>query len=105
MFRRAPSRTRSGTQRRPLCWLALLAALSACTAPPLRAPDGSLLAPQPVTPVRLREPLVDIRHYDIAVDIDEAAGMVDGSVTVTFAALPERPATRLQLDAVELTIR
>ncbi|HEX5012026.1 MAG TPA: M1 family metallopeptidase, partial [Planctomycetota bacterium] len=93
-----------GAHSHPLRALLLLVALSACSSPPLRTPEGALLAPQPVTPVRLREPLVDIRHYDIAVDVNEAAGMVDGSVTVTFAALPDRPAARLQLDAVELEI-
>src|SRR5262245_32793314 len=69
MFFCAPSR---GTHSLPLRALVLLAALSACTSPPPRTPEGALLAPQPVTPVRLREPLVDIRHYDIAVDIDAA---------------------------------
>jgi aminopeptidase N len=86
-------------------WRALLLLVAACIAPPPAAPDGAPLAPRVVPPLRLRPPLVDVIDYDIAVDIDPAAGMVDGSLTVTFAALPDRPAARLQLDAVELQIR
>ena len=85
--------------------LLAMATLAACAAPAPSAPERSALAPAPVPPVRLREPLVDIRHYDIRVDIDHRAGMVDGTVSVVFAALPDRPATHLQLDAVELILR
>ena len=83
----------------------LLLVLAACSAPAPTTADGVPLVPQPVSPVRLRAPLVDIRRYDIAVDIDHLAGMVEGSVTVDFVALPDAPATRLELDAAELQIR
>ncbi len=87
---------------RPLAAL-LLALLAACGAPP-RSADGAPLVPQPVPPVRLRAPVVDVTHYDIRVDIDHRAGMVDGQITVEFRALPDRPATELLLDAVELVV-
>lgn len=80
--------------------LAALLLLTACAAPP--APPAGLV-PAPVPPPRPREPLVDVTHYDIRVDIDHRAGVVDGSLAVTFRAL-DRPATRVELDAVELVV-
>ncbi|MBM3984892.1 MAG: M1 family metallopeptidase, partial [Planctomycetes bacterium] len=86
---------------RPLAAL-LLAVLAACAAP--RAAGSGGLVPGPVPPVRLRAPVVDITHYDVRVDIDHRAGLVVGSASVEFRALPDRPATELLLDAVELQV-
>jgi aminopeptidase N len=86
---------------RPLAAL-LLGLLAACGAP--REAAYGALVPLPVPPVRLRPPVVDVTHYDIRVDIDHRAGLVDGSITVEFRALPDRPATELLLDAVELQV-
>ncbi len=51
-----------------------------------------------------REPVVDIEDYAIHVDVDLQAGHVAGHETITFRALPDRAATRLELDAVELDV-
>ncbi len=84
-----------------LAALALAILAAACSAPSMVAPDA---AAQPIPPVQPRERSVDIEHYAISVDLDHLAGHVDGSVTVAFRALPDRPADTLLLDAVELDV-
>ena len=76
---------------------ALTAGLIACAAPPTAPSTG-------VGPVAWREPLVDIEHYDVDVAVDHEAGHVEGEVAVRFRALPDRPATEVVLDAVDLVI-
>jgi len=92
MSRSAPSNRQS---RAALGILALLLA-AACGAP------AATLRGIPHVPDR--QPLVDITHYDIAVDLHHESGLVDGHVDVSFQALPDRPATMLVLDAAEMQI-
>ena len=73
---------------------ALGAALGACA-----APAADVAPPLPYEP-----PRVDVLDYDVAVDIDHLARRITGHVDVTFAALPDQPATELVLDAVEMSI-
>lgn len=74
--------------------IALGAALFACAAP----------APTLAPPLPYEPPRVDVLDYDVSVDLDHLARRVTGHVDVTFAALADRPATELVLDAVEMSI-
>ncbi|MGQ0554315.1 MAG: M1 family aminopeptidase [Planctomycetota bacterium] len=77
--------------------LVVAVALPACAA-------GTTATRGSVPPVESREPLVDILHYDISVDIDHRAGQVQGFVEIRFAALPGEPVRQIELDAVELSV-
>jgi len=87
-----PSRTALGLLA--LLLLPLLA--SACGAPAVTL--------RGIPHVPDRKPLVDITHYDIAVDLAHESGLVVGHVDVSFQALPDRPANTLVLDAAEMQI-
>lgn len=76
-----------------LATLALLGAalLAGCAGPHAR-------------PVPERPALVDVLDYDIDIDVDHLAGRVAGHVDITFRALPDRPARRLEIDALDMSI-
>ena len=74
--------------------LGALLLLCACVAPLRR----------PFTP-DVRRPLVmDVRHYEIELQLDHRARHVSGEVAITLAALPDRGLASVELDAVELDI-
>jgi aminopeptidase N len=77
----------------------LVVLLAACTVMP-----SPVVEPGPFAPIPYQAPLVDIQHYDVSVDIDHRARHVEGHVDILFTTLPGRPAERLVLDAVEMTV-
>jgi len=81
-------------QDRRVVLLSVVLAVGACASPPLTTFET----------VGHREPLVDVIDYEIDVALDHEAGLVDGSVHVTFAARPGRPADTLLLHALDMTI-
>jgi len=78
--------------------------LGACTATPADLIRSAAANNPPASVPAVRAPLVDIRHYDVDIDIDHRAGFVSGQVAIEFAALPDLPATALELDAAGIAV-